>query len=314
MYVKQNDFINGKNNLQKLTFLLLIFKAIVLFSSCVSSSPYDPKIPAKNRCLLELDSRLSTTASRDGLWGADKIIITAGKQDLGFDFETIEELSVTYKKVSKAYNVPLSYDFEAGHHYRILPEIFSENNEKYVRLVVEDLGTNTPVFHNGVYTGVHTTMELHLGSGGLSYAMAGLGFGGDVIIHNGPIRFDLSLAGVGDFGVGPGGTIKDGGAEDSSPICFPLGISGMGMGTFYIPFTLFSIGAGYGYRVEVPVLASNYDSFYSPFIRGELKYKSYGLYFEYYNDPQYLSLFGSTPNRDFTIFKKWGVGLFSRTN
>jgi len=307
-------FLNGKDNLKKITFLLLILiTAIILLASCVSSPYYDPKISAKNRCLLELDDRLYTAKLDNGLWGTKQIIIAAGKQDLSFKYKSTERLNSSYAKEWTA-NVPLSYEFIAGHHYKIKPEVFTEGSERYVRLIVEDLGNNTSVFHDGVYTGIHATMEMHLGSGGLSYAMAGLGFGGEIIIHNGPVCFDLSLTGIGDFGVGPGGTIKDGGFEDSSPICSPFSVSCFGMGTLYIPFTSLSISAGYGYRAEVPVFASDYDNFKSPILRGELKYDFFGLYFEYYTDPQYLSLFGETPKRDFSIYKKWGVGIFSRMN
>jgi len=150
-------------------------------------------------------------------------------------------------------------------------------------------------------------LDLHLGSGGLSYAAAGLGFGVDGTLDIG-IPLKLSLNAAGDFGIGPGGIDFMG---DYSPLSMVLGGFGGVFGHFYIPFTDISLGAGYGYRAEMP-LGGGYDSFYSPFIRAEALYKGMGIYFEYYINPIRLFDDDNPSNPYVNVFKKWGVGFFGR--
>jgi len=241
-------------------------------------------------------------AANTPLNGSTAISIPAGTQTLTLAYRG------TDSKSEYTGTVKITHDFEAGHHYLITPERYTEGGQTYARATVEDLGTNTSMFHNGVYTGVAGAMDAHLGSGGLSYVTAGLGLGFKTVFDVGTV-LELSANGGVDFGIGPGGYNPI--TEETSVIGLALGAFGGLFGHFYIPRTDISIGAGYGYRAEVG-LGSPYDSFYSPFIRGELMLAGGGVYFEYYTDPSYLSLFDSQAPDNFNIFKKWGVGLFGR--
>jgi hypothetical protein len=311
-------------------FFLLWIAVLPLFFGCATYGRYTPKTPVNKRCLVELDPNLTITGEKNIMWigswaGVTVINLPSGTQELGFQYKRKEytfrsETREEWKEYKAG--VGVKFDFEAGHHYRILANLRKEGNKAYVELKVEDLGTNTNMYHNGVFVGIMPAFEAHLGSGGLSYVMAGFGFGSRVVFDIGtPI--ELSLNGGGDFGIGPSGKYnphteynydvypaEETIVYDTSLVSMPFGVYGGVFGHFYIPRTNISLGAGYGYRAELPILDQN--SFYSPFVRGELLFNGTGLYFEYYTNPSYLSVFDSNAPDDFRIFKRWGVGIFGR--
>jgi len=322
-------------NLNKNCFLLLLsLITALLLLGCVSYGRYKPETPVNQRVLVELAPGLDMVESKEILWigdmweneGREVISIPAGTQSLTFDYTGQDNFSrsgdyVRYTEYKAT--VEITYDFEAGHHYMITPRRYTEGDKTYVELTVQDLGTNTSLFHNGVYTGTVVAMDMHLGSGGLSYVMAGLGFGGKAVFDVGTV-LELSVNGGVDFGIGPGGNYdpktrydysvnppREYTEYDTSVLSIAIGAFAGLFGHFYIPRTDISIGAGYGYRAEVGLM-SPYDMFYSPFIRGEILKGGMGVYFEYYTAPSYLGLFGSQAPDNFNIFKKWGVGLFGR--
>jgi hypothetical protein len=102
--------------------------------------------------------------------------------------------------------------------------------------------------------------------------------------------------------------------QDDESISFSFGGFVGLFGHIFIPRTNISIGGGYGYRAEIGT-SPVHDPFYSPFLRGELLFSGAGIYFEYYTKPAYFNLFNNPidqiPNAP-NIYKKWGVGLFSR--
>jgi hypothetical protein len=308
-------------------YLFGIIVSIPMLISCVSYGRYGGKSPLKERCLIELDDSLSITGIKgkeDIMWigdffeniGKTVVSIPSGVQSLGFKYNSREytfrsqyhDEWIEYKS-----NTEIKFDFKSGHHYKIN----AYRKEKYIELEVIDLGNNTALFHNGVYTGGVGSFGVHLGSGGFSYVTFGLDFGYKFIFDIGtPII--LSLNAGGDMGVGPS-VIEDSHNEydyygrvknvtyDTSPISVPFGGYGGIFGHFFVPRTDISIGGGYGYRGELNI--PSVDLFYSPFIRGEVLYKSFGIYFEYYTDETVsYRIITETPN----FYKKWGVGIFGR--
>ena len=227
------------------------------------------------------------------------------------------ELTFQWKRYHGGYvttttikDISFSYTFEAGHHYLITG---SFRNDR-VHIEVEDLGKNTILFRNGVYTGMSASYGGRFGTGGTSNFMFGPEFGYTFTIDFGtPIS--VSLLGGGDFGFGPKAE-DDPETGEEGMIGFAFGAHGGIFGRFFIPRTDISLGAGYGYRIESTSSTPPYSDFISPYIRGELFWLPVGLYFEYYTNPSYRPFWGGSdddePPEDFKILKKWGIGLVLR--
>jgi hypothetical protein len=323
--------------LRKQSFRLVLFLAVLpFFLGCVTYGRYEPKTPVKERCLLELASDLSITRPENIKWigefwrnsGTTVISFPSGTHSLAFSYQARDyTFRSQYREewIEYSGNAGIKFDFEAGHHYKILAYRRTEGNNAYIEIEVKDLGTNTSLFHNGVYTGGVAAMDVHFGSGGLTYGTIGLGFGYRVILDIGT-PLELSVNGAVDGGIGPGGNYNphseyDYDAGNEETVYDYVSASGVGgmfagvFGYFYIPRTNVSIGAGLGYRAEVPI-SSPYDPFHSPFVRGELRFGTaplLGVYYEYYREPAYFNLFNNQETPVYpNIFKKWGVGLFLR--
>lgn len=154
----KNWLYNNMKNifiLKKVEYLCFILIIACFLSNCVSFHN-NPSASVNDRCLLEMDGTLNIKG-KDGLWGSDRVIIPSGRQSIAFDYkasvQTSQTTTATYYDVYSANDIVLTYDFMPGHHYKIN----AKRSGSQVQVFIEDLGTNTSVFHNGVYTGVHLT-------------------------------------------------------------------------------------------------------------------------------------------------------------
>jgi len=293
--------------------VIMIFTLFAIFlMTGISCATYTrTKAQLKERCLIEFGSELRLLVKYDNIATNGDINFLSyfiGNQKLTFYCYILsyhQDNNTTYSYTGEA---SVTYDFEAGHHYKIKYNLIKENNKTYIELYAIDLGTKTAVYNNGVYTGVHFTVGPNLGSGGLSYVNIGLDLGVKLVVDiESPIVLSLNT-GV-DIGFSEGATEEVNNNNINMPFSCPLGVYVGLFGKFYIPGTNISIGGGYGYRSESIGTPSPFDNFYSPFWRGDISYSNFGLYFEQYFNPEHIdNRLTGTPN----IFKNWGVGFFAR--
>jgi len=257
--------------------------------SCVSYSRV--KVPLNERCLIELAEGVELIDNkqqrRDQIAGVgrEKINYFAGEHTLDFRFNNQDYYSMNVIK--------LTYNFEAGHHYKINANIAkNEKNIDTIILSVQDLGTKTPSYNNGIYTGIHISAGPYFGIGGHSYINFGVSLLGIKTVFDIGTPIELTLTTGAGLGFG----------DDTTTLHTYAAV----IGSFFIPKTDFGIGGGFGYKIET----GPDDPYYSPFWRAEIKWLYGGLYYENYFKPSYFSNINSQepPN----LLFNWGAGYFFR--